>query len=79
MNNDRGRTPRVGVDVSQVASGQKLIDTSDVENVGNFVQHIFKVNMREQLKIGHWLHKNSTSSRTLSPTSQNNSPCNGKD
>uniref|UniRef100_A0A0V0GZ89 Putative ovule protein n=1 Tax=Solanum chacoense TaxID=4108 RepID=A0A0V0GZ89_SOLCH len=34
-----------------------------------------KLKPRMQLKIGHWLHtKISTSNRSLSPTSQNNSP-----
>ncbi|KAG5598768.1 hypothetical protein H5410_030138 [Solanum commersonii] len=79
-------TPRVGVNVPQVGSGQKLmdsgqklIDTSDVEDAENSRKHVLQVENENPTK--NWTlvaHKKSTSSRILSPTSQNNSPCSEK-
>ncbi|KAH0683477.1 hypothetical protein KY290_022095 [Solanum tuberosum] len=60
-------------------SGHKLIDTSDVEDAENSGQHILQVETKNATK--NWtlvVHKNSTSNRSLSPTSQNNSPCSEK-
>ncbi|KAG5604741.1 hypothetical protein H5410_026233 [Solanum commersonii] len=60
-------------------SGQKLMDTSDVEDAKNSRQYVLQVENENTTK--NWTlvaHKNSTSSRTLSPTSQNNSPCSEK-
>ncbi|KAK4715634.1 hypothetical protein R3W88_013972 [Solanum pinnatisectum] len=57
-------------------SGHKLMDTSDVENSG---QHVLQVETKNA--TNNWTlvaHKNSTSNRSLSPTSQNNSPCSEK-
>ncbi|KAH0642842.1 hypothetical protein KY289_033816 [Solanum tuberosum] len=83
--NKRG-TPRVGVDAPRVGSGKKmmdsghkLMDTSDVEDAENSGQHVLQVETKNATK--NWTlvaHKNSTSNRSLSPTSQNNSPCNEK-
>uniref|UniRef100_M1DBF0 NB-ARC domain containing protein n=1 Tax=Solanum tuberosum TaxID=4113 RepID=M1DBF0_SOLTU len=56
-------------------SGQKLMDTSDVEDAENFGQHVLQVENENATK--NWTliaHKNSTSSQIFSPTSQNNSP-----
>ncbi|XP_049386891.1 uncharacterized protein LOC125851145 [Solanum stenotomum] len=79
-------TPRVGVDAPRVDSGQKLMDsgqkimnTSDVEDAENSGQHVLQVENENPTK--NWTlvaHKKSTSSRSLSPTSQNNSPCSEK-
>jgi len=81
-----GGTPRVGVDAPRVDSGQKLMDsgqklmdTSDVENAENSGQHVLQVETKNATK--NWTlvaHKNSTSNRSLFPTSQNNSPCSEK-
>ncbi|WMV19713.1 hypothetical protein MTR67_013098 [Solanum verrucosum] len=81
-----GGTPRVGVDAPRVGSGQKLMDsrqklmdTSDVEDAEKSGQHVLQVENENATK--NWTlvaHKNSTSSRTLYPTSQNNSPCSEK-
>ncbi|XP_049399983.1 uncharacterized protein LOC125864091 [Solanum stenotomum] len=78
-----GGTPRVGVDAPRVDSGQKLMDsgqkimnTSDVENSA---QHVLQVENENPTK--NWTliaHKKSTSSRSIFPTSQNNSPCSEK-
>ncbi|KAH0720975.1 hypothetical protein KY284_006005 [Solanum tuberosum] len=83
--NKRG-TPRVGVDAPRVGSGKKimdsghqLMDTSDVEDAENSGQHVLQVETKNATK--NWTlvaHKNSTSNRSLSPTSQNNSPCSEK-
>ncbi|KAG5581982.1 hypothetical protein H5410_052609 [Solanum commersonii] len=79
-------TPRVGVDAPRGDSGQKLIDsgqkimnTSDVEDAENSGQHVLQVENENPTK--NWTlvaHKKSTSSWSLSPTSQNNSPCSEK-
>nr|AAT39932.2 NB-ARC domain containing protein [Solanum demissum]AAT39950.2 NB-ARC domain containing protein [Solanum demissum] len=68
-----GGTPIVGVDAPRVDSGQKLMDsgqkimdTSDVKDAENSGQHTLVA------------HKKSTSSRSLSHTSKNNSPCSEK-
>ncbi|KAG5572974.1 hypothetical protein H5410_062740 [Solanum commersonii] len=61
-------------------SGQRLMDTSDVEDAKNSGQHALQVENENPTK--NWTlvaHKKSTSSRILSPTSQNNSPCSEKD
>uniref|UniRef100_M1DPL6 NB-ARC domain containing protein n=1 Tax=Solanum tuberosum TaxID=4113 RepID=M1DPL6_SOLTU len=81
-----GGTPRVGVDALRVDSrqklmdsGQKIMDTSNVEDAENSGQHVLQVENENPTK--NWTlvtHKNSTSSRSLSPTSQNNSPCSEK-
>ncbi|KAH0749144.1 hypothetical protein KY290_028376 [Solanum tuberosum] len=81
-----GGTPRVGVDAPRVDSGQKvmdsgqkLMDTSDVEDAENSGQHVLQVANENPTK--NWTlvaHKKSTSSRIISPTSQNNSPCSEK-
>ncbi|KAG5609867.1 hypothetical protein H5410_021148 [Solanum commersonii] len=80
---NKGETPRVGVDAPRVGSGQKimdsrheLMDTSNVEDTENSGQHVLKVETKNATK--NWTlvaHKNSPSNRSLSPTSQNNSPC----
>ncbi|KAH0697025.1 hypothetical protein KY290_014455 [Solanum tuberosum] len=79
-------TPRVGVDAPRVDSGQKIMDsgqkimnTSDVEDAENSGQHVLQVENENPTK--NWTlvaHKKSTSSRSHSPTSQNNSPCSEK-
>ncbi|KAG5608542.1 hypothetical protein H5410_019823 [Solanum commersonii] len=79
-------TPRVGVDAPRGDSGQKLMDlgqkiinTSDVEDAENSGQHVLQVENENPTK--NWTlvaHKKSTSSWSLSPTSQNNSPCSEK-
>ncbi|WMV06725.1 hypothetical protein MTR67_000110 [Solanum verrucosum] len=74
-----GGTPRVGVDAPRVDSGQKILNTSDVEDAENSGQHVLQVENENPTK--NWIlvaHKKSTSSRSLSPTSQNNSPCSEK-
>ncbi|KAG5604161.1 hypothetical protein H5410_025653 [Solanum commersonii] len=81
-----GGTPIVGVDAPRVDSGQKLMDsgqkimdTSDVEDAENSRQHVLQVENDNPTK--NWTmvaHKKSTSSRSLPPTSQNNSPCSEK-
>ncbi|KAG5620753.1 hypothetical protein H5410_005971 [Solanum commersonii] len=56
-------------------SGHKLMDTSDVEDAENSGQHVLQVETKNATK--NWTlvaHKNSTSNRSLSPISQNNSP-----
>ncbi|KAH0672230.1 hypothetical protein KY284_023317 [Solanum tuberosum] len=78
-----GGTPRVGVDApladlgqKLMDSGQKLMDTSDVEDDENSGQHVLHIENENPTK--NWTlvaYKKSTSSRILSPTSQNNSPC----
>ncbi|KAK6778151.1 hypothetical protein RDI58_024869 [Solanum bulbocastanum] len=83
---NKGGTPRIGVDAPQVGlgqkimdSGHKLMDTSDVEDAENFGQHVLQVETKHATK--NWTlaaHKNSTSNWSLSPTSQNNSPCSEK-
>ncbi|KAK4721256.1 hypothetical protein R3W88_011489 [Solanum pinnatisectum] len=80
---NKGEMPRVGVDAPRVGSGKKimdlgheLMDTSNVEDVENSGQHVLKIETKNATK--NWTlvaHKNSTSNRSLSPTSQNNSPC----
>ncbi|KAH0693895.1 hypothetical protein KY285_020992 [Solanum tuberosum] len=60
-------------------SGHKLIDKSDVEDAENSGQHVLQVETKNATK--NWtlvVHKNSTSNRSLSPTSKNNSPCSEK-
>ncbi|KAG5576224.1 hypothetical protein H5410_056358, partial [Solanum commersonii] len=79
---DQRGTPRVGVDAPQVGACQKIIDsghtlmdTSDVEDAENSGKHVLQVETKNATK--NWTpvaHKNSTSNRSLSPTSQNNSP-----
>ncbi|KAG5614091.1 hypothetical protein H5410_013915 [Solanum commersonii] len=79
-------TPRVGVDAPRGDSGQRLMDsgqkimnTSDVEDAENSGQHVLQVENENPTK--NWTlvaHKKSTSSWSLSPTSQNNSPCSEK-
>ncbi|WMV14501.1 hypothetical protein MTR67_007886 [Solanum verrucosum] len=62
-----------------MGSGHKLMDTSDVEDAENSGQHVLQVETKNATK--NWTlvaHKNSTSNRSLSPTSQNNSPCSEK-
>ena len=52
------------------------MDTSNVEDAENSGQHVLQVEKENPTK--NWTlveHKKSTSSRSLSPTSQNNSPC----
>ncbi|KAG5609441.1 hypothetical protein H5410_020722 [Solanum commersonii] len=81
-----GGTPRVGIDAPRVDSrqklmdsGQKIMDTSDVEDAENSGQHVLQVENENPTK--NWTlvaHKKSTSSWSLFPTSQNNSPCSGK-
>uniref|UniRef100_M1CFU0 NB-ARC domain containing protein n=1 Tax=Solanum tuberosum TaxID=4113 RepID=M1CFU0_SOLTU len=81
-----GGTPRVGVDAPRVDSGHKLMDsrqkimnTSNVEDAENSGQHVLQVENENPIK--NWTlvaHKRSTSSRSISPTSQNNSPCSEK-
>uniref|UniRef100_M1CEL4 Disease resistance protein n=1 Tax=Solanum tuberosum TaxID=4113 RepID=M1CEL4_SOLTU len=81
-----GGTPIVGVEAPRVDSGQKLMDsrqkimdTSDVEDAENSGQHVLQVENENPTK--NWTlvaHKRSTSSRSLSPTSQNNSSCSEK-
>ncbi|KAH0741551.1 hypothetical protein KY290_034594 [Solanum tuberosum] len=83
---NKGGMPRVGVDAPRVGlgqkimdSGHKLMDTSDVEDAENSRQHALQVETKNATK--NWTlvaHKNSTSNRSLSPTSQNNSPCSEK-
>ncbi|KAG5592722.1 hypothetical protein H5410_043236 [Solanum commersonii] len=83
---NKGGMPRVGVDAPRVGSGQKimdsghkLMDTSDVEDAENSRQHVLQVETKNATK--NWTlvaHKNSTSNRSLSPTSQNNFPCSEK-
>ncbi|KAG5583581.1 hypothetical protein H5410_054208 [Solanum commersonii] len=79
-------TPRVGVDAPRgdsgkklMDSGQKIMNTSDVEDAENSGQHVLQVENENPTK--NWTlvaHKKSTSSWSLSPTSQNNSPCSEK-
>ncbi|KAG5602264.1 hypothetical protein H5410_033634 [Solanum commersonii] len=60
-------------------SGQKIMNTFDVEDVENSGQHVLQVENENPTK--NWTlvaHKKSTSSWSLSPTSQNNSPCSEK-
>ncbi|KAG5616031.1 hypothetical protein H5410_015855 [Solanum commersonii] len=60
-------------------SGQKLMDTSDVEDVEISRQHVLQVENENATE--NWTVvalKKSTSSRILSLTSQNNSPCSEK-
>ncbi|KAG5623567.1 hypothetical protein H5410_008785 [Solanum commersonii] len=60
-------------------SGQKIMNTSDVEDAKNSGQHVLQVENENPTK--NWTlvaHKKSTSSWSLSPTSQNNSPCSEK-
>ncbi|KAG5617134.1 hypothetical protein H5410_016958 [Solanum commersonii] len=60
-------------------SGQKIMDTSDVEDAENSGQHVLQVENENPTK--NWTlvaHKKSTSSQSLSLTSQNNSPCSEK-
>ncbi|KAG5600334.1 hypothetical protein H5410_031704 [Solanum commersonii] len=60
-------------------SGQKLMDTSDVEYAENSGQYVLQAANENPTK--NWTlvaHKKSTSSRIISPTTQNNSPCNEK-
>ncbi|KAL3379135.1 hypothetical protein AABB24_000044, partial [Solanum stoloniferum] len=74
-----GGTPRVGVDAPRVDSGQKILNASDVEDAENSGQHVLQVENENPTK--NWTlvaYKKSTSSRSLSPTSQNNSPCSEK-
>uniref|UniRef100_M1E050 NB-ARC domain containing protein n=1 Tax=Solanum tuberosum TaxID=4113 RepID=M1E050_SOLTU len=81
-----GGTPRVEVDAPRVGSrqklmdsGQKLMDTSNVEDAEISGQHVLQVENENATK--NWTvvaHKKLTSSRILSPTSQNNSPCSEK-
>ncbi|KAG5572606.1 hypothetical protein H5410_062372 [Solanum commersonii] len=81
-----GETPRVEVDALRVGSGkklmdsgQKLMDTSNVEDAEISGQHVLEVENENATK--NWTvvaHKKLTSSRILSPTSQNNSPCSEK-
>ncbi|KAH0689433.1 hypothetical protein KY289_016791 [Solanum tuberosum] len=55
------------------------MDTSDVEDAENSGQHVLQVANENPTK--NWTlvaHKKSTSSRIISPTSQNNSPCSEK-
>ncbi|KAH0645788.1 hypothetical protein KY290_034592 [Solanum tuberosum] len=55
------------------------MDTSDVEDTENSGQHVLQVENENPTK--NWTlvaHKKSTSSRSLSPTSNNNSPCSKK-
>ncbi|KAG5625174.1 hypothetical protein H5410_010392 [Solanum commersonii] len=71
-----GGTPRVGVDAPRVDSGQKIMNTSNVEDAENSGQHVLQVENENPTK--NWTlvaHKRSTSNRSISPTSQNNSPC----
>ncbi|KAG5579614.1 hypothetical protein H5410_050241 [Solanum commersonii] len=84
---NKGGTPRVVVDAPRVGSGQKvfysghkLMVTSDVEDAENSGQHVLQVETKNTTK--NWTlvaHKNSTSNRSLSPISQNNSTCSEKD
>ncbi|KAK4728405.1 hypothetical protein R3W88_021393 [Solanum pinnatisectum] len=56
------------------------MDTSDVEDAENSGQHVLQVETKNATK--NWAlvaHKNSTSYQSLSPTSQNNSPCSEKE
>ncbi|KAK4719045.1 hypothetical protein R3W88_017383 [Solanum pinnatisectum] len=56
------------------------MDTSNVEDAENSGQHVLQVENENPTK--NWTlvaHKKSTSSRILSLTSQNNSPCSEKD
>ncbi|KAH0705660.1 hypothetical protein KY289_010736 [Solanum tuberosum] len=81
-----GGTPRVGINAPRVGSGQnlmdsgqKLMDTSDVEDAKIFWQHVLQVENENAIK--NWTvveHKKLPSSRILSPTSKNNSPCSEK-
>uniref|UniRef100_M1D448 NB-ARC domain containing protein n=1 Tax=Solanum tuberosum TaxID=4113 RepID=M1D448_SOLTU len=66
-----GGTPRVGVDAPRVDSGQKILNTFDVEDAKNSGQHVLQVENENPTK--NWTliaHKKSTSSRSLSPTSK---------
>ncbi|XP_059292918.1 uncharacterized protein LOC132046335 [Lycium ferocissimum] len=74
-----GATPRVGVDASRVDSGQKLIDTVDVNAAENSGQHVLQVENENGTR--NWTlvaHKNSGGSRIGSSASQSNSPSRGK-
>ncbi|KAG5572956.1 hypothetical protein H5410_062722 [Solanum commersonii] len=60
-------------------SGHKLMDTSNVKDAENSGQHVLQVETKNAIK--NWTlvaHKNSTSNQSLSPTSQNSSPCSEK-
>ncbi|KAG5610584.1 hypothetical protein H5410_021865 [Solanum commersonii] len=62
-----------------VGTRHKLMDTSDVEDAENSGQHVLQVETKNATK--NWTlvaQKNPTTNRSLSPTSQNNSPCNEK-
>ncbi|KAG5610005.1 hypothetical protein H5410_021286 [Solanum commersonii] len=64
---------------SEKYQGQKLMDTSDVEDAENSGQHFLQVENENATK--NWTlaaHNKSTSSQILPPTSQNNSPCSEK-
>ncbi|KAG5591217.1 hypothetical protein H5410_041731 [Solanum commersonii] len=83
---NKGGTPRVGIDAPRVGSGkklmdsgQKLMDTSDIEDAENSGQDFLQVENENATK--NWTlvaYKKSTSSQILSPNGQNNSPCSEK-